>query len=118
MAILTPLLLALRSYRSFTAQASLELIVNFLLSISFFALRYTPYICTLLPSSTRNRPCQLDWRESEVLMFLVIFISIKNRNAISSEQAIRKSLTYAKACCVYLFYRMNIGACFIYLEFF
>merc|ERR1711988_472379 len=62
----------------------------------------------------QNKPCQLDLRESEVLMFLVIFISIKNRNAISSEQAIRKSLSYAKACCVYLFYRMNVGACFIY----
>jgi len=115
MAIITPILFALRNYKSVKSSASYQLIFNVLLSTSFFYLRYTPWICTKLPAYERHRPCQLDWRESELLIFLFIFISIKNRNSISWEQATRRAMTYSKVVCTFLFFRMHVLAGILYL---
>lgn len=115
MALIAPFLLALRNYKSLKSAASLQLIFNVLLSTSFFYLRYTPYICDKLPAFERHNRCQLDWRESELLIFLMIFISMKNRNSISWEQSTRRALTYTKVVTTFLFFRMHIGAGLIYL---
>lgn len=115
MAILTPLFFGFRNFKSIKSKASLHLILNVLISTSFFYLRYTPYICSKLPASERLKPCQLDWRESELAMFLIIFISIKNRNAISWEQATRRALTYCKVVCGFLFFRMQTLSGILYL---
>lgn len=115
MAIITPFLFALRNYKSLKSSASLQLIFNVLFSTSIFYFRYTPFLCSKLPAFERNQPCQLDWRESEVLIFLMIFISMKNRNSISWEQSIRRSLTYTKAATAFLFFRMHIFAGLVFL---
>jgi len=115
MAIITPILFALRNYKSVKSQASYQLIFNVLLSTSFFYLRYTPFICNKLPATERHRPCQLDWRESELAIFLLIFISLKNRNAISWEQSTRRAMTYSKVVSTFLFFRMHILAGILYL---
>ena len=67
-----------------------------------------------LPSTERNS-CQLDWRECETAMILLIFISIKNRNSISWEQSTRRALTYSKIVCTYLYFRMYVPAGLTYL---
>ena len=47
MAIITPVLFGLRNLKSLKSQASFQLIFNFFFSISFFLLRYTPFVCKL-----------------------------------------------------------------------
>jgi len=60
-----------------------------------------------MPSTEYNR-CSLDWREAELAMFLLIFIAIKNRNAISWEQSMRRAMTYCKLVSCFLFFRVKI----------
>lgn len=45
----------------------------------------------------------------------MIFISMKNRNSISWEQSVRRSLTYTKVVTTFLFFRMHIGFGIVYL---
>lgn len=116
MAIITPLFYGFRNLKSLKSQASFQLIFNFLLSFSFFYLRYTPYVCSLMPSTELNS-CQLDWRECEVAMILLIAISIKNRNSISWEQSTRRALMYSKIVSGYLFFRMQVQVGLVYLIF-
>lgn len=51
-------------------------LTNLFLACNYFILKNIPYLCEYLFET-----CELEWREMEILMLLVIFIAVKTRRA-------------------------------------
>merc|ERR1711990_296357 len=107
MAIITPLLLAFNNRKYISAQVTISLLLNILISTAFVVVRKTPGICNHMPYK-EGTPCDFDWREMEALMFLSCIVVIKTRSALSWYQTYSTALQFAKVTSVYLFFRMNV----------
>uniref|UniRef100_A0A3B4ARS4 Thioredoxin domain-containing protein n=1 Tax=Periophthalmus magnuspinnatus TaxID=409849 RepID=A0A3B4ARS4_9GOBI len=58
-------------------------IASLFMSIAFLAIRKTPGICDHLSTQREDgNPCDFDWREVEILMFLSAIVMMKNRRAM------------------------------------
>jgi len=113
MAIITPLLLAFNNRKYISAQVTISLLLNILISTAFVVVRKTPGICNHMPYK-EGTPCDFDWREMEALMFLSCIVVIKTRSALSWYQTYSTALQFAKVASVYLFFRMNVYIGIIY----
>uniref|UniRef100_A0A8I6AJ83 Thioredoxin-related transmembrane protein 2 n=1 Tax=Rattus norvegicus TaxID=10116 RepID=A0A8I6AJ83_RAT len=58
-------------------------LLSALLSIAFLLVRKLPPICNGLPTQREDgNPCDFDWREVEILMFLSAIVMMKNRRSM------------------------------------
>lgn len=74
--------------------------INFFLSISYFALKLTPYVCETIFES-----CELEWRETEILMLLSIFVAVKTRKSPSFNAFVNTLFTFSKVANIVLYWR-------------
>lgn len=87
--------------------------LNLLLSVSFILFRKLPPLCTY-SRNDEGDVCKFSWKESEILIFLLIVTTLKNRAAISMEQIVLNTLMFAKLANVVMFYKVDYRLAFIY----
>lgn len=114
MAIIAPLILLLRNYRSVKHILTPGLASSIILSSLFLAYRKFPPVCSRVPTKDGD-VCTFEWREGEVYMFLMCFVMIKNRSAVSLQQMIETFLTFSKLVNTVLFYRADPRLGFVYV---
>uniref|UniRef100_UPI00398F353F thioredoxin-related transmembrane protein 2-like n=1 Tax=Pristiophorus japonicus TaxID=55135 RepID=UPI00398F353F len=86
------------------------------LSVAFLAARKVPPLCQGLPSEREDgNPCDFDWREVEILMFLSAIVMMKNRRAITVEQHVGNIFMFSKVANLILFFRLDIRMGLLYL---
>ncbi|XP_020788628.1 thioredoxin-related transmembrane protein 2-B [Boleophthalmus pectinirostris] len=91
-------------------------IASLFMSIAFLAVRKTPGICDHLSTQREDgNPCDFDWREVEILMFLSAIVMMKNRRAITVEQHVGNIILFSKVANVILFFRLDIRMGLLYL---
>ncbi|KAI8499545.1 Thioredoxin [Branchiostoma belcheri] len=91
---------------------------NILLGVSFLVMKTVPPVCTwLFPARDDLGPCELDWREQEILMFLLLAIFAKTRRATSMHQYASTTYLFSKAANFILYMRVDprFGAIFAIL---
>ncbi|XP_007952045.1 thioredoxin-related transmembrane protein 2 [Orycteropus afer afer] len=87
-----------------------------LLSASFLLLRKLPPLCHGLPTQREDgNPCDFDWREVEILMFLSAIVMMKNRRSITVEQHIGNIFMFSKVANTILFFRLDIRMGLLYI---
>ncbi|KAF6106771.1 thioredoxin related transmembrane protein 2 [Phyllostomus discolor] len=65
-------------------------LLSALLSAAFLLVRKLPPVCYTLPTQREDgNPCDFDWREVEILMFLSAIVMMKNRRSILQEKGQR-----------------------------
>ncbi|NXK82036.1 TMX2 protein, partial [Amazona guildingii] len=75
-----------------------------------------PPLCRGLPSQREDgNPCDFDWREVEILMFLSAIVMMKNRRSITVEQHIGNIFMFSKVANAILFFRLDIRMGLLYL---
>ncbi|XP_004409337.1 PREDICTED: thioredoxin-related transmembrane protein 2 isoform X3 [Odobenus rosmarus divergens] len=58
-------------------------LLSALLSVAFLLVRKLPPLCNSLPTQREDgNPCDFDWREVEILMFLSAIVMMKNRRSM------------------------------------
>eukprot|EP00079_Xenopus_tropicalis_P037067 XP_017950838.1 PREDICTED: thioredoxin-related transmembrane protein 2 isoform X2 [Xenopus tropicalis] len=84
MAVLAPLLAFLYAVPGLLRWVSQPYyLLSALLSVSFLLVRKVPPVCSVLPTQREDgNPCDFDWREVEILMFLSAIVMMKNRRSI------------------------------------
>ncbi|XP_066443940.1 thioredoxin-related transmembrane protein 2 isoform X1 [Eleutherodactylus coqui] len=91
-------------------------LLSALLSASFLLIRKVPPVCTALPSQREDgNPCDFDWREVEILMFLSAIVMMKNRRSITIEQHIGNIFMFSKVANTILFFRLDIRMGLLYV---
>ncbi|KAK5900106.1 hypothetical protein CesoFtcFv8_009512 [Champsocephalus esox] len=91
-------------------------VASLFMSIAFLAVRKTPGICDQLNTQREDgNPCDFDWREVEILMFLSAIVMMKNRRAITVEQHLGNIILFSKVANVILFFRLDIRIGLLYL---
>ncbi|XP_058496808.1 thioredoxin-related transmembrane protein 2-B [Solea solea] len=91
-------------------------LVSLFMSIAFLAVRKTPGVCDHLDTQREDgNPCDFDWREVEILMFLSAIVMMKNRRAITVEQHLGNIILFSKVANVILFFRLDIRMGLLYL---
>ncbi|XP_072319561.1 thioredoxin-related transmembrane protein 2-B [Eucyclogobius newberryi] len=86
------------------------------MSIAFLAVRKTPGICDHLSTEREDgNPCDFDWREVEILMFLSAIVMMKNRRAITVEQHVGNIILFSKVANMILFFRLDVRMGILYL---
>ncbi|XP_065540829.1 thioredoxin-related transmembrane protein 2 isoform X1 [Lathamus discolor] len=87
-----------------------------LLAAAFLLVRKVPPLCRGLPSQREDgNPCDFDWREVEILMFLSAIVMMKNRRSITVEQHIGNIFMFSKVANAILFFRLDIRMGLLYL---
>ncbi|KAM9278256.1 thioredoxin-related transmembrane protein 2 [Morus bassanus] len=87
-----------------------------LLATAFLLVRKVPPLCHGLPSQREDgNPCDFDWREVEILMFLSAIVMMKNRRSITVEQHIGNIFMFSKVANAILFFRLDIRMGLLYL---
>ncbi|XP_027489579.1 thioredoxin-related transmembrane protein 2-like, partial [Corapipo altera] len=87
-----------------------------LLAAAFLIVRKVPPLCRGLPSQREDgNPCDFDWREVEILMFLSAIVMMKNRRSITVEQHIGNIFMFSKVANAILFFRLDIRMGLLYL---
>ncbi|KAF6334531.1 thioredoxin related transmembrane protein 2 [Rhinolophus ferrumequinum] len=62
-------------------------LLSALLSAAFLLVRKLPPLCHTLPTQREDgNPCDFDWREVEILMFLSAIVMMKNRRSTLQEK--------------------------------
>ncbi|KAM9511171.1 thioredoxin-related transmembrane protein 2-A [Salvelinus alpinus] len=90
-------------------------ILSTLMSTAFLILRKCPGLCENLNTEREDRnPCDFDWREVEILMFLGAIVMMKNRRAITIEQHAGNLFMFSKVANVILFFRLDIRLGILY----
>ncbi|XP_039259956.1 thioredoxin-related transmembrane protein 2-like [Styela clava] len=115
MAIIAPLLLLLRNYKSIKHLITPGLITSAFLSSLFLIFRKFPPVCSRLPSDKDEDSCEFQWKEGELYMCLMCVVMIKNRSAVSLEQMVETFLTYSKIVNTVLFFRIDPRFGFVYV---
>uniref|UniRef100_A0A4X2KEL0 Thioredoxin-related transmembrane protein 2 n=1 Tax=Vombatus ursinus TaxID=29139 RepID=A0A4X2KEL0_VOMUR len=84
MAVLAPLLALLYSVPRLSRWlAKPYYLLSALLSVAFLLVRKLPPVCLGLPTQREDgNPCDFDWREVEILMFLSAIVMMKNRRSM------------------------------------
>lgn len=117
MAVLAPLLALIYSVPGicrWLAQPYYPL--SLLLSAAFLLVRKVPPLCHGLPSQREDgNPCDFDWREVEILMFLSAIVMMKNRRSITVDQHVGNIFMFSKVANVILFFRLDIRMGLLYL---
>ncbi|KAF5900685.1 thioredoxin-related transmembrane protein 2-B, partial [Clarias magur] len=91
-------------------------VASFFMSLAFLMVRKTPGICEHLSTQREDgNPCDFDWREVEILMFLSAIVMMKNRRAITVEQHVGNIILFCKVANVILFFRLDIRMGLLYL---
>ncbi|XP_028314508.1 thioredoxin-related transmembrane protein 2-A [Gouania willdenowi] len=91
-------------------------ITSFLMTVAFLVVRKAPGLCEHLATQREDRnPCDFDWRELEILMFLSAIVMMKNRRAITLEQHIGNLFLFSKVANVILFFRLDVRLGVLYL---
>lgn len=91
-------------------------LLSALLSASFLLIRKVPPLCTALPTQREDgNPCDFDWREVEILMFLSAIVMMKNRRSITIEQHIGNIFMFSKVANTILFFRLDIRMGLLYV---
>ncbi|XP_021498573.1 thioredoxin-related transmembrane protein 2 [Meriones unguiculatus] len=91
-------------------------LLSALLSVAFLLVRKLPPICDGLPTQREDgNPCDFDWREVEILMFLSAIVMMKNRRSITVEQHVGNIFMFSKVANVILFFRLDIRMGLLYL---
>ncbi|XP_076830868.1 thioredoxin-related transmembrane protein 2-B [Brachyhypopomus gauderio] len=91
-------------------------IASLFMSVAFLMVRKTPGICEHLSTQREDgNPCDFDWREVEILMFLSAIVMMKNRRAITVEQHVGNIILFSKVANVILFFRLDIRMGLLYL---
>ncbi|XP_051022398.1 thioredoxin-related transmembrane protein 2 isoform X2 [Acomys russatus] len=91
-------------------------LLSALLSVAFLLVRKLPPICSGLPTQREDgNPCDFDWREVEILMFLSAIVMMKNRRSITVEQHVGNIFMFSKVANVILFFRLDIRMGLLYL---
>ncbi|XP_067103383.1 thioredoxin-related transmembrane protein 2-A [Osmerus mordax] len=91
-------------------------IASVLMCAAFPIVRKAPGLCEHLPTERDDgNPCNLDWREVEILMFLSAIVMMKNRRAITLEQHLGNLFLFTKVANVILFFRVDIRLGIFYL---
>lgn len=75
-------------------------ITDLLLATSYFLLKNVPGVCELTFES-----CEIEWRELEILMMLVLFVSVKTRKSATWLQFVSSTCTFTKFANMILFWR-------------
>ncbi|NWH74948.1 TMX2 protein, partial [Piaya cayana] len=87
-----------------------------LLAAAFLVVRKVPPMCLALPTQREDRnPCDFDWREVEILMFLSAIVMMKNRRSITVDQHVGNIFMFSKVANVILFFRLDICMGLLYL---
>lgn len=117
MAILTPLLAFLYHLpQVYKWLLKPYYVASIFMSVAFLAIRKTPGICDNLATQREDgNPCDFDWREVEILMFLSAIVMMKNRRAITVEQHVGNIILFSKVANVILFFRLDIRMGLLYL---
>ncbi|XP_003215004.1 thioredoxin-related transmembrane protein 2 isoform X1 [Anolis carolinensis] len=90
--------------------------LSLLLSAAFLLVRKVPPLCHGLPSQREDgNPCDFDWREVEILMFLSAIVMMKNRRSITVDQHVGNIFMFSKVANVILFFRLDIRMGLLYL---
>ncbi|XP_023854254.1 thioredoxin-related transmembrane protein 2-B-like [Salvelinus namaycush] len=93
-------------------------VASLFMSFAFLIIRKTPGICEHLSTQREDgNPCDFDWREVEILMFLSAIVMMKNRRAITVEQHVGNIILFSKVANVILFFRLDIRMGLLYLTF-
>ncbi|ERE69959.1 thioredoxin-related transmembrane protein 2 [Cricetulus griseus] len=91
-------------------------LLSALLSAAFLLVRKLPPICNGLPTQREDgNPCDFDWREVEILMFLSAIVMMKNRRSITVEQHVGNIFMFSKVANAILFFRLDIRMGLLYL---
>ncbi|CAL8290162.1 unnamed protein product [Arctogadus glacialis] len=91
-------------------------VASLFMSVAFLAIRKTPGVCDHLSTQREDgNPCDFDWREVEILMFLSAIVMMKNRRAITVEQHVGNIILFSKVANVLLFFRLDIRLGLLYL---
>ncbi|KAF7710200.1 thioredoxin-related transmembrane protein 2-B [Silurus meridionalis] len=91
-------------------------VASFFMSLAFLMVRKTPGICEHLSTQREDgNPCDFDWREVEILMFLSAIVMMKNRRAITVEQHVGNIILFSKVANMILFFRLDIRMGLLYL---
>lgn len=78
--------------------------------------RKIPPVCTALPSQREDgNPCDFDWREVEILMFLSAIVMMKNRRSITIEQHVGNIFMFSKVANTILFFRLDLRMGLLYV---
>ncbi|KAJ8015589.1 hypothetical protein DPEC_G00027680 [Dallia pectoralis] len=82
---------------------------------AFLIIRKCPGLCENLNTEREDgNPCDFDWREVEILMFLSAIVMMKNRRAITLEQHAGNLFMFSKVANVILFFRLDIRLGILY----
>ncbi|EPY89810.1 thioredoxin-related transmembrane protein 2-like isoform 1 [Camelus ferus] len=91
-------------------------LLSALLSVAFLLVRKLPPVCDSLPTQREDgNPCDFDWREVEILMFLSAIVMMKNRRSITVEQHIGNIFMFSKVANAILFFRLDIRMGLLYI---
>uniref|UniRef100_A0A671DXG2 Thioredoxin-related transmembrane protein 2 n=3 Tax=Rhinolophus ferrumequinum TaxID=59479 RepID=A0A671DXG2_RHIFE len=91
-------------------------LLSALLSAAFLLVRKLPPLCHTLPTQREDgNPCDFDWREVEILMFLSAIVMMKNRRSITVEQHIGNIFMFSKVANAILFFRLDIRMGLLYI---
>lgn len=115
MAVLAPLIALVYSVPRLSRWlAQPYYLLSALLSAAFLVVRKLPPLCHGLPTQREDgNPCDFDWREVEILMFLSAIVMMKNRRSITVEQHIGNIFMFSKVANAILFFRLIFAwACF------
>ncbi|XP_038261412.1 thioredoxin-related transmembrane protein 2 isoform X2 [Dermochelys coriacea] len=87
-----------------------------LLSAAFLLVRKLPPLCQGLPTQREDgNPCDFDWREVEILMFLSAIVMMKNRRSITVDQHLGNIFMFSKVANAILFFRLDVRMGLLYL---
>ncbi|EAW73777.1 TMX2 isoform 8 [Pan troglodytes] len=91
MAVLAPLIALVYSVPRLSRWlAQPYYLLSALLSAAFLLVRKLPPLCHGLPTQREDgNPCDFDWREVEILMFLSAIVMMKNRRSMPHEEGQR-----------------------------
>ncbi|XP_030041997.1 thioredoxin-related transmembrane protein 2 [Microcaecilia unicolor] len=117
MAVLAPLVALLYSVPRLSRWlAQPYYLISALLSVAFPLVRKVPPFCLGLPTQREDgNPCDFDWREVEILMFLSAIVMMKNRRSITIEQHVGNIFMFSKVANAILFFRLDIRMGLLYL---
>nr|XP_012420987.1 PREDICTED: thioredoxin-related transmembrane protein 2 isoform X2 [Odobenus rosmarus divergens] len=91
-------------------------LLSALLSVAFLLVRKLPPLCNSLPTQREDgNPCDFDWREVEILMFLSAIVMMKNRRSITVEQHIGNIFMFSKVANAILFFRLDVRMGLLYI---
>ncbi|CAI5445434.1 unnamed protein product [Caenorhabditis angaria] len=89
-------------------------IINFLLSIAFPVLKST-FLCDYVFSLEHGDVCEIDPREREILMFLLVIIVWKGRKATNWMHYVSNIFLFSKVAGLFLFVRADVLPAIIYV---